>query len=151
MKGTTAVSSATVLVARLQNQHTSVLVRICSLSIANSVIYNINDTVLFVHVADPPRINTHPRNLKNAVRGKPAKFIVQVTGTEPLRYQWLHWRPAEEEENGSEEWQPCCAEWSDGATLTIPSVQKSNEGHYCCVISNCAGSQASQPAKLEVS
>ena len=110
-----------------------------------------------MHIADPPRINTHPRNLTNAVRGKPAKFIVQVTGTEPVRYQWLHWKPAEEEVNGSEkedwseEWQPCRAEWSDGATLTIPSVQKSNEGHYCCVISNCAGSQASEPAKLEVS
>ena len=150
MKGTTAVSSATVLVTRLQNQHTLALVRICSLSIASSVIYNINDTVLFVHVADPPRINTHPRNLKNAVRGKPAKFIVQVTGTEPLRYQWLHWKLAGEG-GESGEWQPCHAEWCDGATLTIPSVQKSNEGSYCCVISNCAGSQASEPAKLEVS
>ena len=144
MKGTTAVSSATVLVARLQNQHTLALVRICSLSIASSVIYNINDTVLFVHVADPPRINTHPRNLMNAVRGKSAKFIVQVTGTEPLSYQWLHWKLAGE-------WQPCRAEWCDGATLTIPSVQKSNEGSYRCVISNCAGSQTSEPAKLEVS
>ena len=106
-----------------------------------------------MHVADPPRINTHPRNLKNAVRGKPAKFIVQITGTEPLSYQWLHWKPAEEEEeeDGSEEWQPCPAEWCDGATLTIPNVQKSNEGSYRCVISNCAGSQASEPAKLEVS
>ena len=144
MKGATAVSSATVLVTRLQNQHTLVLVRIGSLSIASSVIYNINDTVLFVHVADPPRIKTHPRNLKNAVQGKSAKFIVQVTGTEPLSYQWLHWKLAGE-------WQPCRAEWCDGATLTIPSVQKSNEGSYCCVISNCAGSQASEPAKLEVS
>ena len=76
-------------------------------------------------------------------------FTVQATGTEPLSYHW-QWKPAEEE-SGSEEWQSCPAEWCDGATLTIPSVQKSNEGWYCCVISNCAGSQASNPAKLEVS
>ena len=149
MKGTTAVSSATVLVTRLQNQHTLALVRICILSIASSVIYNINDTVLFVRVADPPRINIHPRNLKNAVRGKPAEFIVQATGTKPLSYQWLHWKLVGEE-GGSGDWQSCPAEWCDGATLTIPNVQKSNEGSYCCVISNCAGRQASNPVNLSV-
>ena len=76
-------------------------------------------------------------------------FTTEATGTEPLRYQWLHWKPARKG-GGSEEWQPCPAEWCDGATLTIPSVQKSNEGSYHCVISNCAGSQASEPAYLSV-
>ena len=76
-------------------------------------------------------------------------FTAEATGTEPLSYQWLHWKLAEVE-GGSGEWQPCPAEWCDGATLTIPSVQKSNEGHYCCVISNCAGDQASEPAYLSV-
>ena len=99
----------------------------------------------FLHVADPPRITTHPLELKVVVQGKPAKFTIQAIGTEPLRYNW-QWNLSEEEG----EWQPCCAEWCDGATLTIPSVQKSNEGSYRCVISNCAGSQASKPAKLEV-
>ena len=102
-----------------------------------------------MHVADPPRINTHPRNLKNAVRGKPAKFIVQVTGTEPLSYQWLHWKLTGEG-GGCGEWQPCLAEWCDGATLTIPSVQKSNEGSYHCAVSNYAGTQTSNLAKLSV-
>ena len=97
-------------------------------------------------VAEPPRITTHPQELKNAVQGKPAKLTIQATGTEPLSYQW-QWKPAEE----SVKWQPCPAEWSDGATLTLPNVQKSNEGSYCCVISNCAGSQTSESAKLEVS
>ena len=41
-------------------------------------------------------------------------------------------------------------EWSDGTTLTIPSVQKLNEGSYQCVISNCAGSQISEAAKLSI-
>ena len=63
-----------------------------------------------------------------------------------MNYYW-EWKPAV----GSEEWQPCPAEWWDGATLTIPSVQKSNEGNYHCVISNCTGSDTSNPAKLEVS
>ena len=72
-------------------------------------------------------------------------FTVQATGTEPLRYNW-QWKPTEEEG----EWQPCPAEWSDGATLTIPSVQKSNEGSYCCVVSNCAGTVISKPAQLSV-
>ena len=101
-----------------------------------------------MHVADPPRITTHPQEMKDAIPGKPAVFSAEATGREPLSYHW-QWKPAEEE-GGSEEWQPCPAEWSDGATLTIPSVQKSNEGHYCCVISNCAGSQASEPAYLNV-
>ena len=99
-----------------------------------------------MHVAEPPRITTHPRELKNVVPGKPAMFTAEATGTQPLHYQWLYWS----EEGGREEWQPCLAEWSDGATLTIPSVHKSNEGSYCCVISNCAGSQASNPAELTV-
>ena len=103
-----------------------------------------------MHAADPPRINTHPRQLKDAVQGKPAEFIIQATGTEPLIYQWQHLKLAGEG-GGSGEWQPCPAEWCDGATLTIPSVQNSNEGSYCCVISNCASSLASEPAKLEVS
>ena len=74
-------------------------------------------------------------------------FTLQATGTEPLSYHW-QWKPAEE--GGSEGWQTCRAEWSDGATLTIPSVQKSNEGNYRCVISNYAGTQTSNPAKLSI-
>ena len=63
---------------------------------------------LFWHVADSPSITTHPQDFK------------------PV-----------EEEGVSKEWQPCHAEWSDGATLN-PSVQKSN------------GSQASNPVNLSV-
>ena len=100
----------------------------------------------FLHVADPPSITTHPQDLKNAIRGKTVKFAIQATGTEPMKYHW-QWKPAEEEG----EWQPCRTEWCDGATLTIPSVQKSNEGSYRCVISNCAGNETSKQTKLKVS
>ena len=84
---------------------------------------------IHVHVAEPPRITTHPQELKEAVQWKPAKLSIQTTGTEPLSYQW-EWKPAKE----SVMWQSCRAEWCDGATLTIHNVQKSNEGSYCCVI-----------------
>ena len=102
---------------------------------------------VFIHVAEPPRITTHPQDLKNAVPGKLAKFTIQAIGTEPLNYNW-QWKPAVED--GSEEWRPCDPEWCDGATLTIPSVQKSNEGNYHCVISNCADTQISKAAQLSV-
>ena len=99
-------------------------------------------------VADPPRIITHPQELNNILQGKSSKFIILATGTDPLSY-WWQWKPAEQE-GETDEWQPCDSEWFDGATLTIPTVQKSNEGHYCCVISNCAGASTSNPAKLSV-
>ena len=60
-------------------------------------------------------------------------------------YQW-EWKPAEEE-GGSEEWQSCDAEWSDGVTTLIP-MQKFNEGSYRCIVSNCAGNQTSKPVQL---
>ena len=91
--------------------------------------------VLFLHVADPPSITTHPQDFKDAVQGKSAKLTVQVTETKPVNYHWQR-KPAEEE-GGSKEWQPCHVECSDGATLN-PSVQKSN------------GSQASNPVNLSV-
>ena len=53
-------------------------------------------------------------------------------------------------QEGSEGWQLCDMEWSHGTTLKIPGVQKLNEGSYQCVVSNCAGSQISEPAVLSV-
>ena len=80
------------------------------------------------------------------------EFSVQATGTNPLSYQW-QWKPTAEdgnEEDGSEGWQPCDAKWCDGGTLIIPSVQQFNEGSYCCVVSNSAGSMISKAAQLNV-
>ena len=98
--------------------------------------------------ADPPRIVTHPHGVKNAIPEKPVTFSVQATGTEPLNYQWEC-----KIGDGSGGWQLCDVESFAGAnssTLTIPSVQKSNEGSYRCTISNCAGSETSQCATLIV-
>ena len=72
-------------------------------------------------------------------------FSIEASGNEPLSYKW-EWKPGK-----CEEWQPCDAQGSNSTTLTIPSVQKFNEGSYRCVISNCAGNETSKPAKLRVS
>ena len=102
----------------------------------------------FAHAATPPTVTIHPQELINVVPGKCAKMTVQATGTDPLSYHW-QWKPADEE-GKSRKWYSCPAEWSDGTTLTLSSVHKSNEGSYRCVTSNCAGSQKSNTAQLSV-
>ena len=101
--------------------------------------------LLIIAVDEPPNIISHPDSLKEVRPGKAVAFTVQATGTQPLTYEW-QWRPAEEGEE-SEEWQSYDVE---GPTLTIPHVQKSDEGQYRCVIYNTAGRQISKPAQLEV-
>ena len=96
------------------------------------------------HAVEPPIIITHPKDSTYTDPGQQMTFTVQATGTKPLSYQW-EYNP-DTEEGWSEEWQPCSG--SDTDTLTIPSVQKSNEGSYHCVVSNCAGSRTSIAAKL---
>ena len=102
----------------------------------------------YIHVVEPPKIVTHPQELKDVVEGESAKFTIQVHGTEPFNYDW-QWKSAEKG-SGSQKWQPCPADWSDGATLTMPKVEKPNEGSYRCVVSNHAGEQTSNSAKLSV-
>ena len=105
-------------------------------------------SVFSVCVADPPRITTHPQELKDVAQGKPAKFSIQASGTETLNYDW-QWKPAEEL-GGSEDWQQCDVKLCKGATLSIAKVEKSNEGRYRCVVSNFAGNETSIPANLTV-
>ena len=105
---------------------------------------------LFLHTADPPRVTTHPEGLKDAFPGQPVTFTVHATGTEPLSYQWRWTLVQSGDKSEKEEWQLCDVKRPNGHTLTISSVQKSNEGSYHCVVSNCAGSQTSEPATLSV-
>ena len=101
-----------------------------------------------IHAADPPRITVHPQELKDAIPAKCITLTVQATGTAPLSYQWKL-----QCGEGSGEWQFYNVESFPGAnssTLTIPTVHKSNEGSYCCTVSNCAGSVTSQCATLTV-
>ena len=101
-----------------------------------------------IHAARPPRITAHPQQLKDAVPRDTLTFTIQASGTEPLNYQW-EIKTGE----GSGEWQLCDVERFPGAnssTLIIPSVQKSNEGSYHCVVSNIVGSQTSEPVHLNI-
>ena len=100
---------------------------------------------------EPPKVINHPQNLTKVCPETDVSFAVQATGTDPLRYQW-QWKPVEEE-NKCDYWNPCDSEkfpGSDTSTVTIPNVQKTNEGSYRCVITNYAGSQTSKPAKLSI-
>ena len=93
-------------------------------------------------------ITSHPVHLKDAVPGKPVMFTAEATGIEPLNYQW-----EQKSVINDGKWQPCDVEkfpGADSSTLTVPSVQKSSEGSYRCVVSNCAGTQTSNPAELSV-
>ena len=108
----------------------------------------VRSCAVFPHPDEPPRITVHPQDLKNMVPSTPLTFTVEATGTDPLSYQW-------EVKTGSGKggWQLCDVESFPGAnssTLTIPSVQKANEGSYRCTVSNCAGSETSQCATLTV-
>ena len=77
-------------------------------------------------------------------------FTIQASGTKPLSYQW-QWKPATKD-GESEAWQPCDVEGHDStsATLSIPSVLKSNEGRYRCIVNNIAGTKISEPVKLSI-
>ena len=100
------------------------------------------------YVAVPPKITSHPQDMKDAVPGEPVTFTAEATGTEPLNYQW-EWKQPQEES----EWQLCDVEsfpGTDSSTLTIPSVQKSNEGSYRCVVRNYLGTLISNSATLSV-
>ena len=82
----------------------------------------------------------------DAVLDEPVTFTIQATGTEPLKYHWEH-----KSRDGSQGWQSCDVESFPGAnssTLTIPKVQKSDEGSYHCTVSNLAGSETSECATL---
>ena len=92
--------------------------------------------------ADSPRITTQPREIKDTVPGNLVTFTIQATGTKPLNYQW---ECKIGRENDVER-----IPGANRTTLTISSVQKSNEGSYCCTVSNCAGSETSECATLTV-
>ena len=96
------------------------------------------------HVAEPPRIISHPNDSSYAVPGQQVTFTVQATSTKPMSYQW-QWNPGKESVSAVD-WQACSG--ATTATLTLQNVQNSNEGSYRCVVSNCAGSQTSKPANL---
>ena len=83
----------------------------------------------------PPTIMTQPKS-QSVLAGQTATFIVGVTGTPPLNYQWFF--------SGTN---------LAGATtnpFTLANVQLTNTGNYSVVITNIAGSVTSSAASLTV-
>ena len=98
-----------------------------------------------MHAAKPPKIISQPTSQKDIFPGKPVAFSMQVTGKEPLGYQW-QWKQFGEE-GEKDGWQNLT---SEGSTLQVRSVKASNAGYYRCVVSNSAGNETSQRASLTV-
>ena len=84
---------------------------------------------------DPPVIQTQPVG-GDLLIGSPITFSVGVTGSDPLTYQWLH--------AGTN------LPTATTPTLTLNSVQSSDEGLYSVSIANGAGSVQSGNALLTV-
>jgi uncharacterized repeat protein (TIGR01451 family) len=83
----------------------------------------------------PVSITAQPQSL-TANAGSQASFTVQVAGTPPFSYQWLHNGTALSDETR--------------ATLVISNAQPAHEGAYTVVITNAAGIVESAPATLAV-
>ncbi|MDQ3291463.1 MAG: PQQ-dependent sugar dehydrogenase [Bacteroidota bacterium] len=82
-----------------------------------------------------PEIVKQPENATVSA-GQPASFSVTATGKAPLKYQW--------QKNGVK------ISGATSATYTISSTTASNAGSYRVVVSNEAGKDISNPAKLTV-
>ena len=97
-------------------------------------------------LAEPPKITTHPQEIKETVSGKPVSFTVQATGTKPLSYQW-QWKPVVEGVHKGE-WQNLSSGGSvqgvDTATLSYSSIEACSEGLYQCVVTNVVGEEISE-------
>ena len=122
-------------------------------------LYHQNTTILVrIWIATLLLVSTYSR--------APQNHCLPTTGKECYSWQKCdiqrrsHWNgasklPVAAKKTGdwSGGWQSCDVERFPGAnssTLTIPSVQKSNEGSYRCIVSNCAGSETSEFATFTV-
>ncbi len=88
-----------------------------------------------------PTISSHPAS-QTVNPGAQVNFSVEANGVGPLSYQWK--KDGADLSNGGR------ISGADTATLTISSVQESDEGNYSCEVSNTYGSVESNAATLTV-
>ena len=94
---------------------------------------NPNPTQINFQAANPPIITNQPQE-RAVFPGSTATFSVAASGTNPKGYQWLK--------------NNIPLPGQTGSGLTISNVQPQNLGGYSCVVSNAAGTVASQTATL---
>jgi Immunoglobulin domain/PA14 domain len=86
-------------------------------------------------VNNAPFITKHPVSVI-VMTGQTATLTVAASGTAPLTYQWK---------------QGTTNVGTNSATLSIANAQAANAGSYTCVVTNSAGTAASNAATLTVS
>ena len=95
----------------------------------------------FSPAVDPPRITTQPLDRLNVIPDSTVMFTVTASGLR-LTYTWM--------QNGSA--LPSDSRFvSANEMLTIQNVMPSDVGSYSCVVSNTAGNDTSDPARLTLS
>ena len=87
---------------------------------------------------NPPTIKTHPADQLILVPQSPASFTVSVE-TIPGHDHTYQWQKNKIDIVGA-----------TSNAHTISSVVKTDEGTYCCVVSNAAGPVTSDPARLTI-
>ena len=87
---------------------------------------------------DPPRITSQPQDRLDVIPGNNAVFTVAASGLR-LTYTWMQNGSALPNDNRF---------MAANEMLTIQNVMPSDVGSYSCVVSNVAGSDTSDPARL---
>ena len=100
----------------------------------------VNYCILFLHLATPPQVTSHPVSPTLVVPGSDMQFSVTATGTAPLRYQW--------QKDGVNLTDGGRIKGASTSTLSITAVQKSDECRYRSVVTNTAGTDTSTSSKL---
>jgi hypothetical protein len=91
--------------------------------------------VVAPQAAQAPVVTGQPAS-QNVVIGSTATFVVTVTGTQPMNYQWR--------KNGAS------IPGANSATLTLPNVSTQDDANYDIVITNQGGTVTSSAARLTV-
>ncbi len=110
-----------------QGSYTCLLSNAVGDLLSSAAVISVNDPVVFT--TQPVSQSRNP--------GQSVTFGVTATGTGPLVYQWR--------KNGVD------LAGATSASLTIPALQKADEGGYSCAVSNIVGQVVSGMADLSVS
>lgn len=104
--------------------------------ISNSAGMTVSDTVLLIVNPEYPVVsNVNPKQIKTNVK-KSARFFVTATGTDTLKFAWY--------KTGKD------SILSTLDTLIFSAVTPADDGEYFCVVTNAAGSDTSDTARLIV-